>query len=152
MKNLLVLASLLVLLAACQPAAPTATATPAPPTATPIPPTGITGSVSYTGSAQGGILILAVDHPPIQNENPAPVAIETYTGSSGEFTWELPAGTYYITAFFTIDREPQGPPLPNEPVVFCDPVQVNANETVHIEVILTDADAGGSGQACVIGS
>ena len=76
--------------------------------------------------------------------------METYAGSSGEFNWELPPGTYFITTFFTIGRDPQGPPLSNEPVVFCDPVRVNANEMVQIQITLTDEDAGGSNQACVV--
>lgn len=149
MKKLIFASIFLILLAACQPPAPAATATPAPPTDTPIPPTGIAGSVSYTDSSEGSILILVMDHIAAQNENPNPVAIETYNSNSGDFQWELEPGTYYITAFFTIGRDPQGPPLPTEPLVFCDPVQVNANETIQITITLTDEDAGGTNASCL---
>jgi hypothetical protein len=150
MKKLFIASIFLVLLAACQPPAPSATATPAPPTDTPTPPTGIIGTVAYTGLSNGSILVLALDHAPAQNENPTPVAIETYRGNQGDFTWNLPAGTYFITAFFTIDREAQGPPLPNEPLIFCDPVQVTENQLTHINIDLTDEDAGGTNTSCLV--
>ena len=142
----------LIFLAACQPSAPAATYTPAPSPTPTLPPTGISGSIAYTGSSNGSLLIFALDHAPAQNENPAPVAIETYDANGGNFLWELPAGTYFITAFLTIDREPQGPPLPNEPLVFCDPVSVNLNQTAQISITLTDKDAGGSNASCLIGN
>lgn len=154
MKHSAIVGLFLLLLSACS-SAPAATATPAPPTDTPIPPTattppnGFSGRVEYLGSAEGNILILALDHAPVKDENPAPVAIETYTGTSGEFTWELPAGTYYITAFFTIGRDPQGPPLPNEPSVSCNPIQLSENELITLYIPLADADAGGVNKDCV---
>ena len=154
MRNLVLSSILFVFLVGCQPASPAATNTPgatntpAPPTATPTPPTGIAGAVSYTGSSEGGILLLAVDQPPVQGENPVPVAIDTIDSANMEFQWELPAGTYYVTAFFTIGREPQGPPLPNEPVISCDPIQVAANETVQIQITLNDPNVEVS--TCVV--
>jgi hypothetical protein len=96
---------------------------PVPPTLT-TPPTGIAGRIEYTGASTGGLLVFAVDHPPVANESPVPAAITAFTATSGEFTWDLPAGTYYIIAFLTIDRPPQGPPLPNEPLIMCEPVTV----------------------------
>ncbi len=155
MKRLTLLSALvLILLAACS-SAPVATATPAPPTSTPIPPTattpptGFSGKVEYMGSAQGNILILALDHAPTKDENPAPVAIETYMGPSGEFSWPLPAGTYFITAFYTIGRDPQGPPLPNEPTIFCNPIHLGENELITLYIPLADADEGGVNKDCV---
>ena len=151
MKQLTRLVSLIVIILASCSTAPTQTPTPSftpiPPTETPVPP-GIQGHVEYQGASNGSILILAVDHQPAQGENPEPVAIETYVSKSGDFFWELPAGTYYITAFFTIDRPPQGPPQPNEPLVFCNPIQIDENETVTIQVVLTDEAIGGFGASC----
>ncbi len=155
MKRSIIAGILLLFLTSCQ-SAPQPTNTPVPPTETPIPPTstpiptGFSGKVEYLGSAQGNILILALDHAPAKDENPAPVAIETYVGSSGEFTWALPAGTYFITAFYTIGRDPQGPPLPNEPLVSCNPIQLSENEHLSLYIPLADADAGGVNKDCVV--
>ena len=147
MKQILFAAWAVILLASCS--APQPTATPAP-TDTPRPPTGFSGKVEYTGAAEGNILILAMDHVPVQDEAPAPVAIETYMGTSGEFSWQLPTGTYYITAFYTIGRDPQGPPLPNEPLVSCNPIQLSENQHITLYIPLTDADAGGVNIDCVV--
>jgi len=130
------------------PLPPTPTVTPLPPTAT-TPPTGITGTVAYTGPLKGAILILALDHLPLPDQPPAPAAITTFDDISGQFRWDLPAGTYYIIAFLTIDRAPEGPAQANEPLVQCEPILLGANETVNVEVILTDEDVGGSEKACV---
>jgi hypothetical protein len=146
----------LVLLAGCAPAlvetSPTAPPppahTPVPPTPT-TPPTGIAGRIEYTGSSTGGLLVFAVDHPPVANESPVPAAITAFTATTGEFTWDLPAGTYYIIAFLTIDRPPEGPPLPNEPLILCEPVTVVADQMANVVVVLTDEDAGGADKACV---
>ncbi len=77
------------------------------------------------------------------------MAITSFTETSGEFNWDLPAGTYYIVAFLTIDRPPQGPPQANEPTVSCQPVTVLANQTANVVVVLTDEDIGGASKACV---
>ncbi len=145
----------LLLLAGCRaaPAATTPTAPP-PPTQTPVPPTpttpptGIAGTIQYTGASTGGLLIFAVDHPPVPNEAPAPVAITPFAATAGEFHWDLPPGTYYIVAFLTIDRPPEGPPQADEPAVRCEPVTVVANQMVDVVVVLTDEDVGGADKAC----
>ncbi|MCL5429642.1 MAG: hypothetical protein M1347_07600 [Chloroflexi bacterium] len=156
MKRLVLFSSiLLILLTACQ-AAPTSTPTPAPPTDTPIPPTatplpfGIIGSVQYTGNSQGGLFVQVMDQPPAEGENPNPAQVSVFDTTSGEFMWELPPGTYYIVAFLTIDREPQGPPLPNEPVVSCDPIQLGADQTLTVQIDLNDSDMGGQTKSCVV--
>jgi hypothetical protein len=163
-KILLLAITILVLLTSCQPA-PTSNPTltpippsPQPPTLTPLPPTpttpptGISGTVKYTGPSKGGILIFVMDQPPKQNEAPQPAAVKTFTDVSGEFSWELPPATYYIIAFLTIDRAPEGPPKPNEPMVSCDPIELKANESVIVEVVLTDEAIGGKSEACVKGN
>jgi len=151
------------LLLGCQPSAtptplppPTATlppptATPAPPTATPTPlPTGMSVVVKYTGEKKGGILIYVDNQPPKPNQPPMPLQIATFKDvSSGELRWTLAPASYYITAFFTIGRAPEGPTLPNEPLILCNPIEVKANQNVSVEVILADADAGGKVKDCV---
>lgn len=155
MKRIIILSSvLLFVLAACQ-TTPIPTPTPAPPTVTPIPPTatplpfGILGSVRYTGASQGGIFVLVMDQIPAEGENPNPVQVSIFNTTSGDFVWELSPGTYYIVAFLTIDREPQGPPLPNEPTVSCDPIQLAADQTLTVQIDLNDSDIGGQTKSCV---
>ena len=163
MKRLLLLSSVaLIALSGCGPASPPGpTATLAPPTATlvptetPIPPTptpvpsGIDGSVAYSGSSQAGILIFAVDQLPQQNENPSPSAITAITAMAGEIHWNLSPGVYYILAFATIGRPPQGPPLASEPVLNCEHVEVVAGERLLLNVVLTDDDIGGAMRSCL---
>ncbi len=157
MKRVLLLSSgVLVLLAACGPSSPPGpTPTPAPPTQTPIPPTptpvpsGIDGDVSYAGPSQGGILIFAMDHQAQENESPSPSAITAITAVAGQIHWNLTPGTYYILAFLTIDRPPEGPPQPNEPILSCDPVEVVAGQRLTLEVVLTDDDIGGGARSCL---
>ena len=127
---------------------PTSTITPFPPTPT-FPPSGIDGTVAYAGTSSGGILILLMDKMPVQNESPMPLEINTFTTISGEFNWNMPPGTYYIIAFLTINRQPEGPALPNEPLVFCDPIQVATNPRVTVKVALNNDDIGGKGKNCL---
>ncbi len=164
MKRRLYLAIVILMaLASCQPASPAApsetpppptavptpTATPVPPTPT-APPSGIAGSVRYDGGLTGGILVFATDRPPEPNVAPAPAAIATFTETSGEFRWDLPPGTYYILAFLTIDRPPEGPPQADEPVVRCAPIEIVSDETVSVQIVLTDGDIGGQERPCVL--
>ena len=157
MMRVVTVASIALLaLTGCQPATPsptpgpTATSVPPAPTPTPTPPpTGISGTVEYVGASTGGILVFAQDHVPGPNEPPSPTAISTFADVAGAFEWDLPAGTYYIIAFLTIDRAPEGPPQPGEPVVRCAPVEVGDGVRVSVEVVLTDEDIGGQDKACV---
>jgi hypothetical protein len=112
-------------------------------------PSGIDGSIRYAGPSQGGLLIFAMDHLPEQNEAPSPTAISTFPSTSGEFHWDLPPGVYYVLAFVTIGRPPEGPPQANEPVLNCDAVEVVAGARVALDVILTDDDVGGGARSCL---
>ena len=157
MRGVTVASIALLVLTSCQPApnptptpGPTPTSAPPTPTPTPVPPpTGITGTVEYVGASTGGLLIFAQDHVPGPNEPPSPTAMTTFTDIAGEFDWDLPAGTYYIIAFLTIDRVPEGPPQPHEPVIRCAPIVVDNNVRVHVIVVLTDEDVGGQDKECV---
>lgn len=111
--------------------------------------TGISGTVKYTGASTGGIFIYASDQLPKPAEAPQPAATNQFNGSAGDFSWELAPGTWYIIAFFTIDRPPQGPTLPNEPLVTCDAITVKEGEVTSAEILLTDADAGGKTRSCL---
>jgi hypothetical protein len=113
--------------------------------------TGISGTVKYSGDKSGGILIYATNQLPKPGEPPQPSAMNNFSGASGEFSWDLPAGTYYINAFMAIERQPQGPPQANEPSVSCNPVVLKADEQVNVDVILTDQDAGGKEKTCLGG-
>lgn len=93
---------------------------------------------------------MAMNQPPKPNEPPQAVKGATFADvSTGEFDWNLPPATYYLIAFFTIGRAPEGPTLPNEPLVFCNPIEVKADQNVKVEVVLTDADVGGKSKECL---
>lgn len=166
MRKIMFVASILFLaVSSCQPASPptplpsplppTQTPTPLPPTQTPIPPTptlpptGISGTVTYTGILKGSILIFAVDQVPQPGQNPMPLASSTFSDPTGKFDWDLPPTTYYIFAFLYINRAPEGPPQANEPAVRCLPIELHANETIIVEVSLTDDDLQGTEKDCI---
>jgi hypothetical protein len=117
------------------------TATPLPPTLTPVPltatpttpPTGISGTVKYTGTKLGSITVFVSTESgstPLGEEG-----IKNFTDASGgEFLWGLPAGSYYVAALYQVG----GPPSSDYPFVTCGPIEVNSNVLVKIEMILTD--------------
>lgn len=158
--RVLLAAVFLLALAGCRPGpGPSATPLPATPIPTPtdtaLPPTmtatpsGMSGSVRYEGELTGGIIVFATDRLPEPNVAPSPVAIAALEGTSGEFVWVLPAGTYHVIAFLAINRPLEGPPQADEPLLRCAPIEIAADETVSVEIVLTDGDIGGQERPCV---
>ena len=90
-----------------------------------------------------------MNQPPKANESPNATEVATFTDISGEFRWNLSPGTYYLIAFFTIERPPEGPTKPNEPLVFCTPIELKPDQNVKVEVVLADADSGGKTKECL---
>jgi hypothetical protein len=105
--------------------------------------------VTYTGQSKGNILIFAVDQVPQPGQNPMPLARSSFSDPSGTFNWNLSPATYYILAFLYINRAPEGPPQANEPAVRCLPIEVHANETITVEILLTDDDLQGTEKDCL---
>jgi hypothetical protein len=133
---------------------PTETQTPLPPTQTPIPPTvtatlppsGISGSVHYTGTKTGGLFVFVstvAGVPSVVDEN----SFKRFKdGSGGEFLWSLSTGTYYVAAIVQME----GAPSPYFPFISCGPIEVKDNTLVKIEIALTDETTGGKPRDCGI--
>jgi hypothetical protein len=120
------------------------TPTPVPPTATPTPPsTGIGGTVKYTGTKLGSILVFITtgsDSIPMGQE-----ATKSFTDiSGGEFLWSLPAGSYYVGAPLQVEDSQSI----ETPFITCGPIEVRSNELVKVEIALTDATMYGKPRDC----
>jgi hypothetical protein len=122
------------------------TPTPIPLTATPTPPsTGISGTVNYTGTKLGSILVfVGTQSGSIPTGQEATKSFKDISG--GEFGWGLPEGSYYVSAILQVVGS-QGIDFP---FITCGPIEVKSNVLVKIEIALTDATMYGKPRDCGI--
>ncbi len=130
---------------------PSPTATPKPPTLTPVPPTatptppstGISGTVNYSGTKLGSILVfVGTGSGSIPMGQEATRSFKDISG--GEFGWGLPEGSYYVSAILQV----AGSQSIDFPFITCGPIEVKSNVLVKIEIALTDATMYGKPRDC----
>jgi hypothetical protein len=121
---------------------PALTTVPLTETATP-PSTGISGTVTYTGTKSGSITVFVgteSDSTPFSADS-----TKSFTDTAGgDFGWSLPAGSYYVAALLQV----AGPPSIEFPFITCGPIDVKPEAPVKIEIVLTDADMYGKPRDC----
>jgi hypothetical protein len=94
----------------------------------------ILGEVQYSGSHTGKVEVCA-----LREGEESPTDCVTLPGGPGPFSiMSLPAGTYYVCAFFDFDED-GGPPEPDEPVG-CTLVELNEVDAEGVIVVMQDPE------------